>query len=286
MAGGSSLALSFGTMVTELLVVGGGQMGAALVSGLLDAHWALPEHVLITEVSASRRAELGQAGGLTSRYAGLQVLDGELPLAKGVIVAVKPVDVEGVCRRIDASNRPRVLSIAAGVGIRSLESWCPEGLPVVRAMPNVAALVRAGATAIAGGSAAGAEDINWATSIMGSVGRVVEVTEHLLDAVTGLSGSGPAYIFLVAEAMTEAGVLTGLPRAVAKDLVVQTLLGSARLLSETGEPAEVLRASVTSPGGTTAEGLRRLEAGGTRSAIIEAVVAAVRRSRELGPADH
>jgi pyrroline-5-carboxylate reductase len=146
------------------------------------------------------------------------------------------------------------------------------------------ALVGAGATAVAGGSRADEDDIKWACEILGSVGSVVEVAEHLLDAVTGLSGSGPAYIFLVAEALTEAGVLAGLSRPVARDLVVQTLFGSARLLAESGETAEALRAAVTSPGGTTAAGLRRLEAGGVRSAMIEAVVAAVERSREMRPA--
>jgi pyrroline-5-carboxylate reductase len=273
-------------MVTELLVVGGGRMGAALVGGLLDAHWALPEQIVVSELSASRRAELGESTGLAGRYPSLQVLDGELPPAKGVVVAVKPADVQGVCRRIDGSGRPRVLSIAAGVGLDDLESWCPEGVPVVRAMPNIAAVVRAGATGVAGGANAGTEDISWATGIMGSVGLVVEVPEHLLDAVTGLSGSGPAYLFLVAEAMTEAGVLSGLSRGVSRDLVAQTLLGSARLLSETGETAEALRAAVTSPGGTTAEGLRRLEAASARSAFIEAVAAAVQRSRELGTVRH
>jgi pyrroline-5-carboxylate reductase len=152
----------------------------------------------------------------------------------------------------------------------------------VRAMPNIAALVKAGATAISPGPSASAEDVEWAAAIMRSVGLVVEVPEKLLDAVTGLSGSGPAYVFLVVEAMTEAGVLEGLPRPIARDLVVQTLAGAAQLLSTTGQSAEELRAAVTSPGGTTAAGLRQLEASGARSAIIEAVVAASARSRELG----
>ncbi len=146
----------------------------------------------------------------------------------------------------------------------------------------MAALVRAAATAIAAGSSAGPADAEWATGILRSVGTVVEVPERLLDAVTGLSGSGPAYLFLVAEAMTDAGVLSGLSRPVAADLVMHTLLGSARLLTETGRGAEALRAAVTSPAGTTAAGLRQLEARGVRSAFIEAVAAAVERSRDLG----
>ncbi len=273
-------------MVAELLVVGGGKMGMALVEGILDAGWAAPQQVVVSEVSAARRAELGAPNGPLSRYPGLQVVAGELPPAKGVIVAVKPADVEGVCVHLDESSQPRVLSIAAGVRLHDLESWCPEHFAVVRAMPNMAALVRAGATAIAPGSRATAEDMEWAAGVMGSVGTVVEVGEHLMDAVTGLSGSGPAYVFLVAEALTEGGVLAGLPRSVASDLVAQTLLGSARLLAGSADGPEALRAAVTSPGGTTAAGLRQLEAHRARSAFIEAVMASAERSRELGPASH
>jgi pyrroline-5-carboxylate reductase len=149
-------------------------------------------------------------------------------------------------------------------------------------MPNTPALVGAGAAAIAPGRAAGEEDLAWAEGILSAVGVVERVDESLLDAVTGLSGSGPAYVFLVAEALVDAGVLNGLPRPVSRALVVQTMLGSARLLAESGQEAEQLRAAVTSPGGTTAAGLRALEAGAVRSAFLEAVTAAAERSRELG----
>jgi pyrroline-5-carboxylate reductase len=266
----------------DVLVVGGGKMGEALVDGLLSSGWAQPDQVVVTEISPGRRAELGRPGGLTSRYPGLQLLDGRLPPAASAIVAVKPGDAQGVCGRLGEAGVSRVLSIAAGITLRDLESWCPDGCAVVRAMPNMGALVRAAATAIAAGCSAAPADVEWAAGILRSVGTVVEVPERLLDAVTGLSGSGPAYIFLVAEAMTEAGVMSGLPRPVAAELVMNTLLGSARLLTETGESPEALRAAVTSPAGTTAAGLRQLEAGGVRSAFIEAVAAAVQRSRELG----
>jgi pyrroline-5-carboxylate reductase len=269
-------------MTKELLVVGGGKMGEALVSGLLGSGWAGPGEVAVAEVSPARRSELGAERGLAGRYPGLEITGGELPPANGVVLAVKPADVEDACRSLEGSGATRVLSIAAGVTLGALESWCPEGCAVIRAMPNMPALVRTGATAISAGSQAGPHDVEWAAGIMRSVGLVVEVPEKLLDAVTGLSGSGPAYVFVLAEAMTEAGVLVGLPRPVARDLVVQTLLGAARLLSETGQSAEELRAAVTSPGGTTAAGLRQLEAGGARSAVIEAVAAATARSRELG----
>ncbi len=249
-------------MVKELLVMGGGKMGEALVRGMLDAGWASPDQVALAEVSAVRAAELAGEGGLARCYPGLQVVNRELPPAKGAVLAVKPADIEVACRSLEGTGVGRALSIAAGITLSDLESFCPAGCTVVRAMPNIAALVGAGATAISPGSLATSDDLEWAAGIMRSVGLVVEVPEKLLDAVTGLSGSGPAYVFLMVEAMTEAGVLVGLPRPVARDLVVQTLLGSAQLLSTTGQSAEELRAAVTSPGGTTAAGLRRLEAGG------------------------
>jgi pyrroline-5-carboxylate reductase len=149
-------------------------------------------------------------------------------------------------------------------------------------LPNTGALCGAGAAAIAAGTDAGEADLAWAEEILQAVGTVVRVGESLLDAVTGLSGSGPAYIFLVAEALIEAGVLVGLPRPVSQQLAIQTLLGSARLLAESGQAPEALRAAVTSPGGTTAAGLRALEAAAVRSAFLDAVAAATERSRSLG----
>ena len=158
----------------------------------------------------------------------------------------------------------------------------PPGTVVVRAVPNTPALVGAGVAAMSGGSTAISADLDWAEGILAAVGQVVRLPERHLDAVTGLSGSGPAYVYLVAEAMIEAGVLAGLPRDVSRDLVVGTLSGSAKLLAETGDDPAVLRAAVTSPGGTTAAGLRTLEFKAVRSAFIEAVAAATERSRQLG----
>jgi pyrroline-5-carboxylate reductase len=176
----------------------------------------------------------------------------------------------------------RVLSGAAGVTTSAIEAAVGRPIRVVRAMPNTPALIGVGAAAISPGAHAEDEDLAWAEEVLGAVGVVVRVPEKALDAVTGLSGSGPAYVFLVAEAMVEAGVLAGLPRDVAEALTYQTLLGSARLLTEgEGGPAD-LRAAVTSPGGTTAAGLRELERGGVRAAFLEAVNAAAERSRELG----
>lgn len=277
-------------MAARLVVVGGGRMGEALVSGLLSAGWATPGEVALAEKLDARRSELESEGGLAARHPGLTVTAEPVP-ADGAVVAVKPGDVESACRAIAGAGVARVLSIAAGVPLARLEEWLGATgagggpgarLPVVRAMPNTPALVGAGAAAIAPGRHAGEADLAWAAGILSAVGTVVRVPEGLLDAVTGLSGSGPAYVFLVVEALIEAGVLVGLPRPVSQQLTVQTLLGSAQLLAQSPDGAEALRAAVTSPGGTTAAGLRALEAAGVRSAILEAVVAATERSRELG----
>jgi pyrroline-5-carboxylate reductase len=201
------------------------------------------------------------------------------------VLAVKPADVDSVCVDLVSSGLGlrRVLSIAAGVTLQSIERGL-EGVGVVRAMPNTPALVGAGAAAISAGRGAGPDDLSWARTVLEAVGTVVELPESLLDAVTGLSGSGPAYLFLLAEALVDAGVLVGLHRPVASQLTVQTLLGAARMLAETGaEPVE-LRAAVTSPAGTTAAGVRALEAAGFRHAILEAVSAATDRAHQLGGA--
>jgi pyrroline-5-carboxylate reductase len=249
-------------------------MGEALLGGLLASGWSATD-LAVVEPVAARRADLEK------RFAGVAM--GDVPVgADGAVIAVKPGDVAAATRAAVGAGVERVLSIAAGVTIATLEEAAGPGVPVVRAMPNTPAVVGAGAAAIAAGAAAGEDDLAWAESILGAVGTVVRVPEHLLDAVTGLSGSGPAYVFLLAEALAEAGVLVGLPRPTAEALVRQTLLGAARLLVESGEPAEALRAGVTSPGGTTAAGLRELEAHGVRAAILDAVTAATKRSKELG----
>ena len=176
----------------------------------------------------------------------------------------------------------RVLSIVAGLSTARLEAALRPGDVVVRSMPNTPALIGAGVSGMSGGSAATAADLDWAEGILGSVGTVVRLPERHLDAVTGLSGSGPAYVFLVAEALIEAGVTAGLSREVSRQLVVGTILGSARMMAETGDDPAVLRAAVTSPGGTTAAAVRTLEFKAVRSAFIEAVAAATERSRQLG----
>ena len=270
------------TSEVQLAVIGGGKMGEALLGGMLRAGSIALRDVLVVEPDTDRRAELGDA------YPGLAVV-AEVPArlrAAGVLVAVKPQHVEIVCRQI-APGAGRILSIAAGVTASTIERSLAEGapgraIPVVRAMPNTPALVGVGASAIAAGSSAGADDLAWAEGVLCAVGIVVRVDEKQLDAVTGLSGSGPAYIFLVAEAMIEAGVLLGLTRPIARALVAQTIRGAGTLLTDSSEDAATLRGNVTSPGGTTAAGLRALEAAGMRSALIDAVAAATRRATELG----
>jgi len=259
----------------RLQLIGGGRMGEALASGLVQAGIVAASDLHVVEPSATRREELAQ------RLPGAS-LGTEPAAADGTIIAVKPHDVPAACQAAAGPGSGRVLSVAAGVTIAVLEANLPPGTAVVRAMPNTPALVGQGASAIAGGTAATDDDLAWAESLLGAVGTVVRVAEPLLDAVTGLSGSGPAYVFLVAEALIDAGVLAGLPRDVSTALAQQTLLGAATLLAESDEGAEALRAAVTSPGGTTAAGLRVLEQRGVRAALLDAVMAATERARELG----
>ncbi len=261
--------------MVKLQIVGGGKMGEALLAGLLADGWAEPGAFHVVEKVVARREEL------VARFPGISV-GTELESADGTVIAVKPADVASVATALSSIGGGRVLSIAAGVTMAALEEACGPDVAVIRAMPNTPSLVGQGAAAISGGTDVAEPDLAWAESILRAVGTVVRVPEPLLDAVTGLSGSGPAYVFLVAEAMAEAGVLAGLPRDIAEALTAQTLLGAATLLAESSEPAPVLRANVTSPGGTTAAGLRELERGGVRVAFLDAVAAAAARSRELG----
>lgn len=265
--------------MAKLLVVGGGRMGEALLGGLLAHGWAGAEEVAVVEPLADRRA------ALTGAHPGLVTLESPAPGVVdedgGAVLAVKPEVAEGACRLLGTIGVRRVLSIVAGVSTHRLEAVLPEVTVVVRAMPNTPALVGAGVSVISGGSRVRAADLDWAEGVLSSVGTVLRLPERQLDAVTGLSGSGPAYLFLVAESLIEAGVLAGLPREVSRTLAVETMRGAAALLAGTGEEPAALRAAVTSPGGTTAAGLRALEARGVRSAFLEAVLSATERSRNL-----
>ena len=260
-------------LVTTLQIVGGGKMGQALLGGLIETGWAPPADLAVVEVVAQQRDTL------TAAFPAVQVLDQPL-VGIDTILAVKPHLIIEVCRNL--TSPPRVVSIAAGVTIAAMEDALAPDTPVVRVMPNTPSLVGVGAAAVAGGTAASEADVNWAVSILEAVGKAVVVAESLLDAVTGLSGSGPAYVFFVAEALIDAGVSAGLPADVATTLAGQTLLGAATLLMAGDEGPAQLRAGVTTPAGTTAAGLRVLEQRAVRAAFIDAVQAATDRSRQLG----
>lgn len=257
-----------------LAVIGGGNMGSALVAGLLSSNWIEPADLAIVEVLSAQRDQLSQ------RFPGVTVVDA-VPTCTAAVVAVKPPDAPTAAAAAAHTGAKRVLSIAAGVPISRLEEAVGTGVAVIRSMPNTPSLVGLGAAGVAPGTTATADDLAWATGILGAVGTVEVVPEYQLDAVTGLVGSGPAYLFMIAEALIDAGVLVGLTRTSSEALVTQLFLGSAAMLSERGNAAE-LRAMVTSPGGTTAAGLKALEDRAVRSALQSAVVAATERSRELG----
>lgn len=262
--------------------LGGGAMGEALAAGVLAA--GVPAScVRISDPDPARRDHLASAHGVAVHDDNDAVVE-----ASGVVVlAVKPALARRVLAGLravrDATRRPLWISIAAGVPLATLEGSLPAGARVVRAMPNTPALVGSGATAFVANAAATARDRAVARSLFESVGKAWEApAEALLDAVTGVSGSGPAYAFVFLEALSDAGVRMGLPRAVASDFAIQTLLGAARLAQETGQHPAALKDQVTSPGGTTIEALERLEAGGFRAALHAAVAAACQRARELG----
>jgi len=258
----------------ELVFIGGGKMAEALLGGLIATEWAPPAEFGVVEPDAARRSYLA------ATFPEVQLVDE----ARGadVLIAVKPQHVPDVASSLAGSGTARVLSIAAGVTIASLEGWLDDGTRVVRCMPNTPALVGEGAAGLAAGTTATDADLAWASSILSAVGTASVFPESQLDAVTGLSGSGPAYLFLVAEAMIAAGIDVGLSPTDANTMARQTLLGAATLLSESPEDPAQLRANVTSPGGTTAEGIKALEAGGVRDAFLAAIRAATARSVELG----
>ncbi len=263
-------------MTYRLVVFGGGNMGAALVGGLLATGWGSADELAVVDPYEPTRQSLA------GKYPNLHVLASSPPQFSAAILAVKPHDVVGLGPLLLAAGVSRVLSVAAGVSIATMEAAIGGEVAVVRSIPNTPALVGEGAAAYSPGRWASEADLAWAGSILDSVGSSVQLPEHLLDAATGLSGSGPAYIFLVAEALIEGGLLQGIPRPAARQLVSQLLVGSAKLLAESNDEPAVLRANVTSPGGTTAAGLRELERGSVRASFIDAVASATARSRELG----
>lgn len=258
-----------------LAIVGGGKMGEALLAGLLRDVLS-PSEIIVVEKDEARAAQLAATYGV-----GIGDLS-DAAQATTLIAAVKPHDLEALLGKLDLGPSQLVISVVAGVSTARMQDVLPDGVPVVRCMPNTPALVGQGITAISSGRHATEEHLNAAEALLGAVGKVVRLPESQLDAVTALSGSGPAYFFLFVEALIDSGVLLGLPRPLATELVVQTAYGSATMLRETGEHPVALREAVTSPGGTTIAGTREFEAHGLRAATAAAVEAAARRSKELG----
>ncbi len=263
----------------KIAFLGGGNMAEALIKGLLSADVAKPSQMLVTDTSADRLAYLKKydVRTMTSNREAAQE-------AGIVLLCVKPQVMDRVLGEIApaADKSKLVISIAAGITISRMEKALIGNPRVIRVMPNTPALVLAGAAALAAGTNASQDDLAVAQEIFTAVGRAVVVEEKLMDAVTGLSGSGPAYVFMIIDALSDAGVKAGLPRQLALELAAQTVYGSAKMVLETKEHPGKLRDMVTSPGGTTIEGLHALEKGKLRATLMNAVEAATARSRELG----
>jgi pyrroline-5-carboxylate reductase len=263
----------------KLAIIGGGKMGEALIGGLTHSGWAEPHEIIVCEIHEERRAALAKTYEVDATGDPVEAVRE----ATTVLLAVKPQDMENVLDEIAGfiTADHLLMSIAAGIPISFFENRLSAKVPVVRAMPNTPALLREGAAAIAGGTHTTPEHMAHADEILSTVCKIVHLPEKHLDAVTGVSGTGPAYVFFLAESLVEAAVGVGLPRDVATELCVQTLLGSARMLAETGRHPVELREDVTSPAGTTVAAMRILESRGVKSAFLDAVRAATDRSREL-----
>jgi pyrroline-5-carboxylate reductase len=263
----------------RLAVLGGGKMGEALIAGLLASGWRSPEEIVVTTRGEERCKELAETYGVETSLDNAAAIEG----ARVIVVAVKPQDIEPLLSSISkhVGTEQMLLSIVAAIPTSFIEARLSEPVPVVRAMPNTPSVVHEGMAGLSRGRYAGEEHLAMAREVLEHVGRVVTVPENYLDAVTAISGSGPAYFALLAEAMIEAGILLGLAREVSTLLVVQTMLGSAKLLrDEQMHPVE-LREMVTSPGGTTTRAIQVLEQSGVRAAFLNAIEAAMERAIEL-----
>ncbi len=267
---------------STLAILGGGKIGEALLSGLLRGARA-PEQIVISERYPERAEYLAR----TYDVRVYRDPAGAVAQATTLVLAVKPQDIDVLLAEIAPTLTPEhlVVSVAAGITTAHIEARLPDGVAVVRCMPNTPALVDEAMTAVSAGAHANEQDLDLAEALLGAVGKVVRVPEAQLDAVTALSGSGPAYFFFLVEAMIDAGILLGLPRTLAADLIVQTAIGSAVMLRDSGEHPVQLREAVTSPAGTTISAIRELEVHGVRAALLAAIEAAAKRSAELGALD-
>ena len=263
----------------RLAVLGCGTLGEALVAGLLSAGWRRPEEIVATARRDERVRDLEERFGILATRSNSDAVAG----AALVVIAVKPQDFAPLLGEIGGllSREQTVLSVAAAIPTATIEARLAPGVPVVRAMPNAPATVHEGIAGIAPGAHADEAALALAEEVLSHLGSVIRLPERALDAVTAVSGSGPAYFALLAEAMIEAGILLGLSRQVSTQLVVQTMLGTAKLLRDAGMHPVELREAVTSPGGTTIRAIRELEQAGVRAAFLNAIQAAMERSREL-----
>ena len=266
-------------LTRKIAFVGGGHMAEALIGGVLSAKLCGPDRIWATDTATGRLDHLKKKYGIQVGGQNCEAVAwGDV-----VVLAVKPQVLDVVLQEIGSElAKALVVSVVAGVPIRRIAEACGQSTRVIRTMPNTPAMVHAGMTALAIGAGVDADDVACAQQIFESVGKVVMVEERLMDAVTGLSGSGPAYVFLAIEALADGGVKMGLPRETAGLLAAQTVLGAARMVLETGQHPARLKDQVTSPGGTTIAGLHQLEQGGLRATLINAVEAATKRSQELG----
>ncbi len=263
----------------KLGFIGTGKMGEALIKGILQARLILPENIFASDADSAKLQLLEKEYKIkTCTDNCATVIDSDI-----IIIAVKPQIVPHVLTEITKSVKKQlIISIAAGVTIETYENALPRGTKVVRVMPNIAATVQEAASAISPGSAASKDDLAIASRIFNAIGKSVILPEYLMDAVTGLSGSGPAYIFTIIEALADGGVYEGLDRNTAKLLAAQTVLGAAKMVLDDGSHTAELKDMVTSPGGTTIRGLRVIEDRGVRIAMMDAVIEACERSKELG----
>src|SRR5271168_2007392 len=259
---------------------GAGKMATALAKGFVNAQIVFPREIIAADPFDTARKQFAEETGAIIAYSNREVAES----AHVLILATKPDQVAAVLAEISGSFEPNhlLISIAAGVPIAKLEGGLPAGSRVIRVMPNTPSLVGAGASAFALGKSATAADGELAQKLLSAVGLALPVKESLLDAVTGLSGSGPAYVYQFIEALSDGGVASGLPRDIATKLAAQTVLGGAKMVLETGEHPGALKDQVTSPGGTTIEGLHALEKGKLRATVISAVRAAAEKSKKLG----
>lgn len=266
-------------MGDTLAILGCGKIGEILAEGLIASEWRKPEQIVVTARREERAKELGEKHGFRATTSNAEAVRE----ARVLVISVKPQDMEGLLEEIskEVTDDHLIITIVAAIPTRFIEKRIPVAVPVVRAMPNAPAQVREGIAAICAGSYAGDEHLAIAEEVLSRVGRVVRLTEPYMDAVTAVSGSGPAYFALLAEAMIDAGIMLGLSRAVSTELVVQTMLGTATLLRDEHMHPVELREAVTSPGGTTIMAIRELEQAGVRAALLNAIQAAMERSRTL-----